>query len=237
MAKIGYIYKITNPSGRIYIGKTTRLANRISCYKNNNSSKQIIISRSISKYGWDKHIFEVLAIVPADQLNKLEQKYIQEYNSFHYENENGMNLTKGGEGTFGRIPTTEQREKLSRSLQGRYHSDETKQLMKSIKIGKPSNFTSHSHTDESRQKISLANKGRIVKQQSIKNTLNTKLNKLLNKHESILQIDPISNTIIKEWKLLPTDIAKKLNIDVTSIRKCLNNKNKTSLGYIWRYKK
>ena len=237
MVNTGYIYRIINPVGKIYIGKTTRLNDRISYYRNNQASDQKIISRSISKYGWDNHIFEIIDTAPSDQLNELEQKYIQEYNSFHYENENGMNLTKGGEGTFGRIPTTEQREKLSKSLQGRSHSDETKQLMKSIKIGKPSNFTGYLHTDESKQKIGLANKGRIVKQQSIENTLNTKLNKLLNKHESILQIDPISNTIIKEWKILPTDIAKELNIDATNIRKCLNNKNKTSLGYIWRYKK
>ena len=53
MEKIGYIYKITNPKGRIYIGKTTRLNDRISSYRNNHKSGQKIIERSIEKYGWD----------------------------------------------------------------------------------------------------------------------------------------------------------------------------------------
>jgi len=236
MTNVGYIYRITNPVGKIYIGKTTRLNDRISYYRNNQGLDQKIISRSIAKYGWDKHSFEIIATAPSDQLNELEQKYIQEYNSFHYENENGMNLTKGGEGTFGRIPTAEQREKLSKSLQGRRHTDKTKQLMSFTKQGKVGNFINKTHTDESKYKISVANSGRTVDAQVIQNIKNTKLNSLLDKHESILQIDPISNNIIKEWKILPTDIAKEFNVDVTSIRKCLNNKNKTSLGYIWRYK-
>jgi group I intron endonuclease len=237
MIHTGYIYRITNPAGRIYIGKTTRINDRISYYRSNKNCKQILISRSIAKYGWDKHSFEIIATAPSDQLNELEQKYIQEYNSFHYENKNGMNLTKGGEGTFGRIPTDKQRKKLSESLQGKTHSSETKQLMRSLKIGKPSNFKGYSHTDESRRKIGLANKGHITKQQTIDSMLNTKLNKLLEKHEAILQIDPISNTIVKEWKILPTHIAKQFNTNPTAIRKCLINKNKTSSGYVWRYKK
>ena len=237
MVHTGYIYRITNPTGRIYIGKTTRLNDRISCYRNNQVTDQKIISRSIAKYGWDKHSFEIIATAPSDQLNELEQKYIQEHNSFHYENENGMNLTKGGEGTLGRVPTDKQRKKLSKSLQGKTHSSETKQLMRSLKIGKSSNFKGYSHTDESKQKIGLANKGHVTEQQTIDSMLNTRLNNLLEKHEAILQIDPISNTIVKEWKMLPTHIAEKFNIDTTAIRKCLTNKNKTSLGYVWRYKK
>jgi group I intron endonuclease len=237
MEKIGYIYKITNPFGKIYIGKTTRLNDRISCYRNNQSPEQRLISRSISKYGWDNHIFEIIDEAPFIELNELEQKYIQEYNSFFPNNKQGMNLTKGGEGTYGRIPTIEHRKKLSESLKGKHHSDKTKQIMSSLKKGKPSHFFNKKHTNETKHKISVANLGRVVDKQTIQNIKNTKLNNLLNKHEAILQINPISNNIIKEWKILPTDIAKELNVDVTNIRKCLNHKNQTSLGYIWKYKR
>jgi group I intron endonuclease len=236
--RTGYIYKITNPTGRVYIGKTIRPNDRISFYRNINSKKtdQKILGNSILKYGWDNHIFEIIDQSPAELLNELEIKYIKKYNSFHYDNQNGMNLTRGGEGTLGRIPTPEQKNKLSKALKGKKHSIETRQLMSSLKIGKSSNFKGHTHTIESKQKISLANKSRPISKDAIQNTLNTKLINLIKKHESILQIDPKSNIIIKEWKILPTDIARTLNVDVIAIRKCLNNKNKTGAGYIWKYK-
>lgn len=237
MNKIGYIYKITSPSGKIYIGKTVRLSDRISYYRNNNKGGQKILDSSIKKYGWKNHIFEVIDKAPSDQLNELEIKHIKEHNSFHYDNENGMNLTKGGEGTFGRIPTKEQREKLSNSLKGKKHSEETKQLMSLLKKGKPSNSTGKSCSEIRKQKISKANKGRLPKDTTIQNRNTTRLNNLIEQHEAILQIDPISNSIIKEWQLLPKEIAKLFNTDDTNIIKCLNNKNKTSIGFIWKYKK
>ena len=35
MNRIGYIYKITSPTGRIYIGKTCRPNDRVSNYRTN----------------------------------------------------------------------------------------------------------------------------------------------------------------------------------------------------------
>jgi group I intron endonuclease len=237
MNKTGHIYKITNPSGKIYIGKTIRLSDRISYYKNNNKGGQKILDNSIEKYGWENHIFEVIDSAPVDQLNTLEIEYIQKYNSFHYENKNGMNLTKGGEGTLGRIPSKEQRQKLSDSLKGKKHSKETKQLMSLLKKGKPSNSTGKPCSEIRKQKISKANKGKLPKDTTIQNRNITRLKNLIEQHEAILQIDPISENIIKEWQLLPKEIAKSFNIYDTNIIKCLNNKNKTAAGFMWKYKK
>ena len=61
MEQIGYIYKITSPSGKIYIGKTNNLRNRICAYRNaQKSNTNTLIYTSIKKYGWDEHVFKVI---------------------------------------------------------------------------------------------------------------------------------------------------------------------------------
>ena|SRR5690606_33314110 len=74
---VGYIYKITNPKGRIYIGQTIRLEARISAYKNCYCIKQIRLYNSIKKYGWENHKFDVIKIGLLEELNILE-RYFQE---------------------------------------------------------------------------------------------------------------------------------------------------------------
>jgi len=52
LKKLGYIYKITSPSKKIYIGQTFYLSERKCNYKSLNCKKQKIIYNSLLKYGW-----------------------------------------------------------------------------------------------------------------------------------------------------------------------------------------
>ena len=54
------IYKITNPSGKIYIGQSVNIDNRISSYKNLKCKNQTKLYRSLLKYTFENHIFEIL---------------------------------------------------------------------------------------------------------------------------------------------------------------------------------
>ena len=58
--KIGYIYKITNPNNKIYIGQTINFIKRKSQYKNLYCKGQTAIYNSIKKYGWDNFEIEIL---------------------------------------------------------------------------------------------------------------------------------------------------------------------------------
>jgi group I intron endonuclease len=234
---IGYIYKITSPTGRIYIGKTTRLNDRISYYRNNNNKSQKMISNSISKYGWDNHIFEVIDESPIDILNDLEIKYIKEYNSFHYDNSEGMNLTRGGEGLSGRKLSAETIAKQIAKRIGTKRSDVTKKLMSDLKKGKTPSCTLNPKTEYFLQQARQNMLGRIVSEDEKNKRKQTRLDRLIKQHESILQINPENNIIVKEWVMLPKDIAHIFSIDDTNIVKCLNGKLNTCRGYIWRYRK
>lgn len=234
--KTGHIYKITSPTGRVYIGKTTRINDRISYYRNNNKRGQKILDSSIEKYGWDSHKFEIIDKAPVEQLNELEKKYIVEHNSFHYDNPNGMNLTKGGEGTLGRRHSKETIDLMIAKRTGTKHSDATKKLMSKIKKGKAPASAFYVRTEKHLEILRQNNLGRIVSEDEVNRRKQSRLNSLIKEHEAILQIDTEGN-IVKEWQILPKDIAKHFGICDTNIIKCLKGRNKSSLGYIWKYKK
>lgn len=236
MAKLGVIYKITNPSGKIYIGKTIRFNDRMSSYRNNNSKEQPLIYRSIKKYGWEKHTVEIIEENQAELLNNLEIEYIKKYNSFHYDNPNGMNLTRGGEGVLGIKQSKTTIKKRINKIKGRKHSESTKKLMSDLKKGKVPPCTKLPKSKHFLECIKKSNSGRIVSKEEVNQRKQTRLNNFIKKYGSILQIDVLTNNIIKEWIMLPKDISKVLNIDDTSIIKCLNKKSNSGSGYKWAYK-
>lgn len=80
--KRAVIYKITSPTGRIYIGKTVDFVNRMTSYRNLNNHQQPLIHSSIAKYGWENHQVEVLEESTPEELINLEITYIKQYNSY-----------------------------------------------------------------------------------------------------------------------------------------------------------
>jgi group I intron endonuclease len=239
MERIGHIYKITSPTGGVYIGKTVRLKERLSNYKYcSGISEQKMLYNSIKKHGWESHTFEVLVeTIEIDNLSNLEIQYIKEFNTYHYNNSKGMNLTLGGDGTLGRKVSEETKKKMIRAHIGSKRSEETKKLMSSLKKGKPSNRVGYVCSEETKQKVSKANKGKIHSSETIEKRKNSFLRKMLNDHDCILQIDITNNKIIKEWYILPNDINKHFGVTYSNIRKCLKGQKSHSLGYKWKYKK
>ena len=114
----GYIYKILFPNGKHYIGLTTtsleqRTKGHRLCAKSGDSK---LVYNAIRKYDMID-TFELIEIDTAytiEELCEKEKRYIQEYNSY-YLNENGYNMTYGGEGTNGYVFTEEDKVKMSES--------------------------------------------------------------------------------------------------------------------------
>jgi len=94
MNKICGIYKITSPSGKIYIGKSIDIIKRFKNYKNLQCKKQIKLYHSLMKHGYNNHLFDIIHECNMDELSNLEKHYIKFYNSVN--TEHGLNLTEGG---------------------------------------------------------------------------------------------------------------------------------------------
>lgn len=130
--KKSYIYKITSPSGKIYIGQTIDLIRRKSKYKRLDCKQQPKVFNSIVKYTWELHIFEVIEEISdtdKSSLNEREQYWISYYDSMN----NGLNCTGGGD--------------------SKIISSETIEKIRNSKLGKPSPNKGKSMSDEQKEKI------------------------------------------------------------------------------------
>ena len=145
-------------------------------------------------------------------------------------------MTLGGLGSRGRKDSAEVKEKRAKAHIGLKRSDKSKELMSIAKKGKPSSRVGYTHSEETREKIKLA---KLNKQQSVdtvaKRVATQKVN-FLNKYGAILQLDPVSKKVVKEWCLTPAETAKEIGIDTSYFLKCLKNTDKTALGFNWAYK-
>jgi len=69
---IGYIYMITSPTGRIYIGSTYNYIKRWADYKCYDCKYQRKLYNSLKKYGVENHIFEVIMECSIENMLKYE---------------------------------------------------------------------------------------------------------------------------------------------------------------------
>ena len=95
---MGYIYKITAPNDRVYIGQTIhtiqkRWKEHIIDANDFNKNRCKALNASIRKYGYENFNVDMLIECTNEQLNYYEIQYIQEYNSLA---PNGLNLKLGG---------------------------------------------------------------------------------------------------------------------------------------------
>lgn len=122
------------PSGKVYVGSSKDLTQRMSCHKSllrggRHHSRRL--QRSWDKYGEAAFVFEVVLVCEADQLAVNEQAHIDEYDSYW----NGFNGTP-----------------FAYTALGRTHSDETKNKLSAIGLGRP-------HTESHKANIAKALKG------------------------------------------------------------------------------
>jgi group I intron endonuclease len=168
MDKICGIYKITSPSGKIYIGQSKDIKRRISEHKRNNHNYQPRLHNSITKYGWNNHKIEIIHLCDESELNDLEKSYIKIFNTFN--TEHGMNLTEGGNYTKMSNETKDKMKsarKINDFWRGRKHTEESKLKMRDSHIG----YTPHlgrKHTEEAKMKMSNSLKGRYISEETRK---------------------------------------------------------------------
>lgn len=112
----GCIYKLTNQvNGKYYFGKTIDFKTRMSHHKCSAKKGKLYLARAIRKHGWSSFKVEILIDdVPEEDLDNLERSYIEIYDSNNPKK--GYNLTKGGEGTSGWVPSQEWRKNISKKM-------------------------------------------------------------------------------------------------------------------------
>ena len=230
---IGTIYKLTSPSGKIYIGQTTNLKDRKRClYNINKYYSGHKLDNAIKKYGIENFKYEILVQIEMEDkfllrehLDVLESQYIEKYNSYN----NGYNMTLGGSGSKGCFQTEESRKKISEKAKGRKGSMLGKHLTEEQKrkvsefaktrIGDKNPFFGKTHTTNSKNKIGIAN-GKPVIQMDLNGNFIAEFRSARDAANSFGK--PKANS----------EILKVCNNYVSPS----NKRYKTALGYKWKFK-
>ncbi len=216
--KLPGIYKLTNKiNGKIYIGKSVNLYNRIKqhrSYKKQLLNKQYI-HKAIIKYGTENFDVEILHYYDVcsnnSELIALETAFIDEYKS----------LNKFGGYNIHLISSYENRCKSK---------EKTKRKISKSLIGNKRNLN-HKHTKESKNQISKS----LIKTLSssvVRNKMKSRNYSYLFK--SINQINKITGEIIKTWNSIK-DITKELHFNQTSISHACSGRYQSSYGFIWKF--
>lgn len=168
------IYKITSPSGRVYIGVTSNFNKRMSHYKRHNIKGQPKLFSSFSKYGFINHKVHIVEEFESDMDYALgrEMFWIRSYmsNAIKWKDGEGLNLTDGGQGTIGWRASDEHKKKLSeihkanpsRGMLGKKLTDDQKIHLSLLNTKNPSRgMWGKKLTPEQRARLSEIHKNRF----------------------------------------------------------------------------
>jgi group I intron endonuclease len=148
-----YIYKITSPKNKIYIGSTINIKKRFIDYKTLHCKSQRRLYNSFLKYGVDSHNFELIVECRIEEMYKLECYY---GNLFNVLSKSGLNCKLPKEDEKFSSISDETRTKIGKWQIGRKLSEETKMKI-SISHLKNKNRLGTKHNLKSIEKISGGN--------------------------------------------------------------------------------
>lgn len=222
------IYKITSPTGAIYIGQSIDIDKRMGHYKTGHCKKQAKLYASINKYGFKNHSFEILDQCLESELNQKEIYWIDFFDSL--DTKNGLNLREGGQN--GR-PSEETKQKISKNhakywLGKRSHK-------KGVRSGHiPWNKgLKNPYSKETLSFIGISKKGNKynVGRKHSRESIESQINKI---SKPIIQFD-LKGNLIQEW--VSAKIAgEELGFSRGNISSACCGNRKTANGYIWRHK-
>lgn len=218
------IYKITNPAGNIYIGQTKDLKKRFQYYQSKSCRCQVKLCNSIKKYGWEKHQFEILEEVSSIQASAREIYWIEKFktNYKRYPEDNGLNLTDGGENNKG----NNIRRVYEYTLSGEFVKEWASQAdaIREYKI-------SQNHIPQACMGKLKTFAGRRWSYKKVDCLEPIKKRRSDVKYTDIYQID-LKGKIVKQWNNIG-EIVKQLSASYAGVTNCINKKRPTYKGYKW----
>jgi hypothetical protein len=180
-------------------------------------------------YVWNNIVsktdYEVQIIFESDDYNFIKGKELEFISLYGRIDKNTgvlSNMTNGGDGFIGYVPSKEKIEKHKLFMTGRKQSEEEKQKRNKSRKG-------YTHSEETKNKISNSHKGKKTSKEHLE-----KLQKgqILANSKPINQYD-LEGNFIRNWQSA-TIAGKELNLHIMSIRNCVRGITKTSGGYIWK---
>jgi len=247
---MGYIYILTSPKGKSYIGQTIRPI-QIRLEEHQKSKGGRGVSGAIKKHGWEN--FEKdWYYCPDEELNKHEELMVEVLGTL---TPNGYNLREGG-GNRGKA-SEETRQKNSEAtkgennpMYGKKHSDEAKQKNRESNIGKKqseetkqkkreamSGEKNHNYgkpmSVETKQKLKEVNLGKTHSSETRKKQRKVKLGENNCSSKRVYQYD-LDGTFINSFGS-SGEAGRHLEKDGSFIRRCARGERKSRIAYDFKW--
>jgi len=198
------IYKITSPSGRVYIGQAVNIERRHQEYRGllNKIKGQPRLYASFKKHGVEKHIFETLEECEESELNCRERFWQDEFDVL---SKRGLNCVLQECGEKVRVISEETRRKLSEASKGRVVSEETRRKLSAGNKGRKrtesqlNEMRKRRHSEEACKKMSNSRKGKA----------HTEYTKKKMKDRWVGKIHPRTGTVVSQESREKMSKAKK----------------------------
>jgi group I intron endonuclease len=203
------IYKITSPSGKIYIGQSINIRKRFLKYNSlQNTKEQPALVRSFIKYGVINHVFEIIEICLVEELN-IKERYWQD---FYDVLNHGLNCVLTSTDILPRVISEKTKRKISLGNKGKKLSQESKDKISKnharLNLGK-------SLSKETKLKLSIFNKGKKLSEET-----KLKMSNLECRKQKIIDID--SEIIYDSIK----QVSEIFNIKLSRLRYFLQTKGR-----------
>jgi len=128
------IYKITSPTGRVYIGQSVDIPVRFSKYRGMHCHGQRRLYASLMKHGVDCHSFEIIELVEDYSEMIDRERYWQEF--YGATGQNGLNCKLVEKNCHAGKHSSETKLRMSESAKRRKHTEESKKKMSKARLGK-----------------------------------------------------------------------------------------------------
>jgi group I intron endonuclease len=224
----GIYMVICNITEKVYIGQSNNLEYRLSQYKHLAVLNQVKIYRSLKKYGFENHKFEIIETIDnydQDILDQKEQYYMDLFR------ENGYVLLNLREAGNHGIHSEETKRKISLGNKGKHFNQKrslaTIEKIRLALIGNKHRLNTKC-SEETKRKMSLKRQGRFNSEKCRQKISDSK-------KKIILQYDMDMN-FIKEY---PCALAAQQDNNFFSakhIRQAATGSKQTAYGFIWAYK-
>lgn len=119
-----WVYIHTCPDGKRYVGVTMQENPKVrwDCGRGYRNGQPFYLA--VLKFGWNNIQHEVFEAGSEEEMYEKEKELIAKYDTT--DPEKGYNVAKGGKGSWGIERTEEYKHRISETLKGRHHSEETR---------------------------------------------------------------------------------------------------------------
>jgi group I intron endonuclease len=255
VSKITCIYKITSPTGRVYIGQTRNVILRFRSHRNFKYCRyKSALINSFNKHGRDSHLYEIVHLLP----NDVEQSILDIYEQLYMDcyancNVDLLNSKQGGyKGAHSEDAKTKMSEKAKLYLKNnpskireyaarinkakeQWQKENPGYLVEKIQELKSGAKKWREKNPESvKVNIKKANDASAAIKTGMKRSLEDRKKISEGQYIPIMQFDKAGN-YLKDWPSIKA-AANVIGLHNSTIVHCLKGKQKTAGGFTWRYK-